>query len=217
MPNQPIPVTVDNFVRAETDLHLALDARQGGFGQFAHHRQPSAGGEGDAPDSLQSSGVFDLDAGPVTIVLPPAGERLMSLQVFDEDHYVRDVAQEAGFRSYAREPGGTRYLLARVRTAIDPHDPQDLARAHALQDAIQVLQAQPGRLETPNWDPVSQGAVREALRSLATTVPDQERSFGPRGRVDPVRHLIGVAAGWSDAARPERAQDEIPREPWRFP
>lgn len=212
--SQPIPVTVDNFVRAETDLHLAADAQQGGFGKFAHHREPVTL---DGRPVLQSSAVFDLDAGPVTIVLPEADGRVMSLLVFDEDHYVREAAKGAGWYSYAHEPGGTRYLLARVSLAVEPDDTADLRRAHALQEAMQVLQASPGRLETPNWDPVSQRAVREALRGLATTVPDQERSFGAKGKVDPVRHLIGVAAGWSDAVRPERSWREIPSEQWAFP
>jgi hypothetical protein len=39
-------------------------------------------------DTLYSRAVLDLDAGPATIVLPDAGERFMSLQVINEDHYV---------------------------------------------------------------------------------------------------------------------------------
>ena len=38
-------------------------------------------------DTLYASGVFDLDAGPVTITLPDAGKRFMSMQVIDEDEY----------------------------------------------------------------------------------------------------------------------------------
>jgi hypothetical protein len=35
--------------------------------------------------------VFDLDAGPVTVTLPDAGDRFLSLQVITEDHYVPEV------------------------------------------------------------------------------------------------------------------------------
>jgi len=35
--------------------------------------------------------VFDLDAGPVTISLPDAGKRFMTMIVIDEDHYVFTV------------------------------------------------------------------------------------------------------------------------------
>ena len=34
----PIPVTVDHFVRAETDMYFAQFAKRGGFGKFNHAR-----------------------------------------------------------------------------------------------------------------------------------------------------------------------------------
>ena len=36
-----IPVTPDNFNRAESDLMFADVVKDGGFGQFIHHRQPA--------------------------------------------------------------------------------------------------------------------------------------------------------------------------------
>jgi hypothetical protein len=36
-------------------------------------------------DTLYSSGVFDLDAAPITITLPDAGKRFMSTQVISQD------------------------------------------------------------------------------------------------------------------------------------
>jgi hypothetical protein len=38
--------------------------------------------------------------------------------------------------------------------------------------------------------------VRDALLVLATTIPDFKGAFGTKAEVDPVRHLIGTAAGW---------------------
>jgi hypothetical protein len=40
-------------------------------------------------DTLYSGAVFDLDAGPVTVRLPDAGKRFMSMQVINEDQYTR--------------------------------------------------------------------------------------------------------------------------------
>jgi hypothetical protein len=40
-PGAPIPVTVDNFIRAESDLYLANIAKDGGFGKFNHRREPA--------------------------------------------------------------------------------------------------------------------------------------------------------------------------------
>jgi hypothetical protein len=68
-----------------------------------------------------------------------------------------------------------------------------MKQAHALPDSIKVEQKDPGRFETPNWDPVSQKKVRDALLALGETVPDTKRMFGLRNQVDPVRHLIGSA------------------------
>ena len=47
-------------------------------------------------DTLYSPGVFDLDAGPVTITLPDAGKRFMSMQVINEDQYTPEVVYGAG-------------------------------------------------------------------------------------------------------------------------
>jgi Protein of unknown function (DUF1254) len=75
-----VPVTVDNFRRAESDLVFGASVKDGGFGKFVHHRELYAI---DAPivrpnrDTLYSLSVFDLDAGPVAITLPDAGKRFM--------------------------------------------------------------------------------------------------------------------------------------------
>ena len=78
-----IPVTPDNFNRAESDMVFAGLVKDGALGKFVHHREPLSI---DFPvvrpnrDTLYSMAVFDLDAGPVTITLPNAGTRFMALQ-----------------------------------------------------------------------------------------------------------------------------------------
>jgi hypothetical protein len=67
---------------------------------------------------------------------------------------------------------------------------------HALQDAIAVQQAGPGRFEVPDWNQDSLKKVRDLLLGLAETLPDTRRMFGTREQVDPVRHLIGSASAW---------------------
>jgi hypothetical protein len=192
-----IPVTPDNFNRAETDLNFAGSGGRQGLGRFQHYREPMSI---DFPivrpnrDTLYSLSVFDLDAGPVTVTLPDAGDRFMSMQVIDEDHYTPEVLYGAGSYTFTREKIGTRYVSLGVRILVDPGDPQDIAAVHALQDAISVAQpGGPGRFEVPNWDQASQTKVRDALLALADTLPDTRRTFGARDAVDPVRHLIGTA------------------------
>ena len=48
----------------------------------------------------------------------------------------------------------------------------------------------------PNWDQASQKKVRDALLVLATTIPNFSKAFGTKAEVDPIRHLVGTAAGW---------------------
>ncbi|TWI59562.1 uncharacterized protein DUF1214 [Bradyrhizobium huanghuaihaiense] len=50
--------------------------------------------------------------------------------------------------------------------------------------------------EIPNWDAASQKKVRDALLVLASTTGGFKNAFGPREQVDPIKHLIGTAAGW---------------------
>ena len=194
-------VTVDNFARAESHLYLAGVLKDSGIiGKFNHRREPASIDKQTVirlnRDTLYSSAVFDLDAGPVTITLPDSGKRFMSMQVINEDHYVPEVAYGAGTRTLTREKAGTRYVAVAIRTLVNPVDPADVEQVHKLQDAIKVSQESAGKFEVPNWDQASQKKVRDALLVLATTIPDFKGAFGTREQVDPVRHLIGTAAAW---------------------
>jgi hypothetical protein len=91
-----VRVTVENFARAETDNYLALNAKEAGVGKINHRREPASIDNQTVirlnRDTLYSFGVFDLNAGPVTVTLPNAGKRFMSLQIINEDHHVPFVA-----------------------------------------------------------------------------------------------------------------------------
>ena len=196
----PIHVSPDNFIRAETDMYFGNIAGTGGLGRFVHFRELSPLDNQlvvrQNRDTLYSPVLFDLDAGPVTVTLPDAGDRFMSMQVITEDHYVPEVIYTAGSHTFTGEDIGTRYVALPLRILVNPNDPADLDAVHALQDAVTVRQDSPGSFEIPDWDPVSQKQVREALIALFATLPDSKGMFGPEGEVDPVRRLIGAAAAW---------------------
>jgi hypothetical protein len=196
-----VPVTVDNFIRAESDLYFSgLMKDSGGMGKFSHRREPARIDNQTVirlnRDTLYSSAVFDLDAGPVTIAMPDAGKRFMSLMIISEDHYVPSVTYNPGPHTFTKEQVGTRFMAAAIRTLVDPADPKDIEQVHALQDQIKVTQKSPGKFETPNWDQASQKKVRDALLVLAATISGFKGAFGPKGQVDPIAHLLGTAAGW---------------------
>lgn len=194
------PVTVDNFKRAESDFYMGNFVKEAGLGKLSHRREPARIDNQTVirlnRDTLYSSGVFDLDAGPVTITMPDPGKRFMSLQVISEDHYVPAVYYGAGARKLTRENVGTRYVMAGIRTLVDPNDPKDIQQVHALQDAIKVSQSGPGKFEVPGWDSTSQKEIRDALLKLNDHTGGFSHAFGRKGEVDPVKHLIGTAAGW---------------------
>jgi hypothetical protein len=173
-----IPVTADNFNRAETDMYFAGAAKRGALGKFFHYRELPVESTVVRPnrDTLYSEAVFDLDAGPVKITMPNAGKRFMSMMAMNEDHYIYEVNYTPGNYSFTRPEVGTRYVFIGLRTLVDPADPNDMKQAQALQ--------------------ASQKKVREALLALNSTLPDLRRAFGSRVQVDPVRHLIGTAAAW---------------------
>ena len=197
-----VPVTADNFARAESDLYFGNAVKDaGGVGKMYHHREPMQIDKQTVirpnRDTLYSPAVFDLDAGPVTITLPDAGKRFRSMQVINEDHYVvGNVEYRPGTYTFDRKKVGTRYVLIALRTLVDPNDPKDIAQVHALQDATRISLKNSGKWEAPNWDQTSQKKVRDALLVLGSTIPDFKGAFGTKGQVDPIRHLIGSAVGW---------------------
>jgi len=200
-PGSFVPVTVDTFIRAESDRAFAGIVQQNGFGKFNHSRELTPLDKQVVPrqnrDTLYSSAVFDLDAGPVTITLPDAGKRFMTLMTIDQDHYVVEVVYDSKPHTYMREQVGTRYLFVAARTLVDPADANDVQQVHKLQDAIKVDRpGGPGRFEVPRWDQSAQKKLRDALLVLNETLPDLRRAGGRRGEVDPVRHLIATASAW---------------------
>lgn len=197
-----IIVTPDNFIRAESDLYMAGQMKDGAFGMLKHTRGPA---ELDRQlvvrlnrDTIYSAGVFDLDAGPVTLTFPDPGERFLSVLLINQDHYNPQVFYGGGTHTLTRENVGTRYVMVAVRILANPNDPEDMKTANALQDAIVASQpGGPGKFEVPDWDPVSQKMVREALVALSRTIPDLRYAAGPdKNAVDPVRRIATAASAW---------------------
>lgn len=206
--DEPVTVTAGNFNRAESHMYFKNVLKEGGAGAFHHIREVMPIDNQTVirgnRDTLYSSGVFDLDAGPVTVTLPAATGRFMSMIAIDEEQYALETVYGPGTFIYAKDRVGSRYVLLGLRTFVDPNDPKDVDAVHALQDAVTATQDSAGSFEFPNWDPVSQKAMRDELIERAARIPDTKGMFGPRGKVDPERHLIGSATGWGGNA-PEDA------------
>lgn len=203
----PQRVTLENFRRAETDTYFARFVKEGSLGKFVHQRDLVAIDDQAVirlnRDTLYSQALFDLDAGPVTITLPNAGKRFISMQMIDGDHYTTQVIYTPGPHTFERSKSDPRYLLALIRIFADPNDPADMQAVHKLQDAIKVEQKSPGKWEAPAWDQTSLKQIRDALNALAAANGglDSARMFGRKDEVEPTQHLVGTAAGWGGNPR----------------
>ena len=191
-------VTVDNFVRAETDEIMKAYVKAGGFGKFVHFREPTPLDKQDVVrmnrDTLYSMAVIDMTQ-PVTLIKPES-DRFQSFLLINQDHSMLPVIHEDGTFTIPPAFVKTRYLIVVVRTFVDANDPNDVAKANALQDELKVIQDDPGSFEIPEWDQSSLETVREAIKTLANTRTDTSPYFGQKALLNPLYHLLGTAAGW---------------------
>ena len=195
----PSIVTVDNFVRAETDVTFARTVAEGALGTLHHTREMTAVEHQKIirmnRDTLYSSGVFDL-ATPVIIHKPDPGQRFQSMLVISQDHSMLPVEHGGGTFELTQARVGTRYAMVVFRTFANPDDPQDMAAAHALQDRIRIEQASAGGFEVPTWDEASLAKIRDAINVLAASRTSTTPLFGDKAKLNPLDHLMGTAFGW---------------------
>ena len=204
-----IRVNADNFARAETDrMFHDLQASAGGIGRLLHHREPASIDDQTVirlnRDTLYSFAVVDAAAG-ATLTLPEHGDRYLSAMVVNEDHFVDAIFHDPGDYEITADRFGTPYVVVAVRTLVDPADPADVAAVAAIQDRISLTNDDATPFAYPDYDSASLDETRDALLTLARNLTAFDRTFGARGEVEPVRHLIGTAAGWGGLPTSEAA------------
>lgn len=193
-------VTADNFVRAETDRMFAdLQQDAGGVNVFRHNREPADIAHQTVirlnRDTLYSFAIVDISGG-ARLTVPEAGGRYLSVMIVDNDHHINEVFHDPGVYELTTEAFGTPYVAVAARVLVDPSDPADVAEVGRIQDGFAVDAASATPFVMPDYDPGSFDTVRGALLTLASSGLRSQGMFGRRGEVDPVRHLIGTAAGW---------------------
>jgi hypothetical protein len=210
-----IHVSVDNFVRAETDrMFDALGRAAGGVNRWQHRRGPASVDKQPVirsnRDTLYSTALVDISA-RATLTLPDAGERYLSVMVVNEDHYINRIFHDRGQYELSVEEFDTQFVLLAVRILVDPNDPGDLGAIAALQDKLGLEAGAASPFVLPDYDVPSLDSTRRALLDLSRGLTAFSRAFGAREDVDPVRHLIATAAGWGGL--PEREASYASVEP----
>jgi len=202
---EPIKVNVENYIRAESDFQIGTYAKTlGCFSKLVHQRDfYSVDNQLTVRvnrDTYYSFGVYDL-ATPVTITKPDPGDRFQSLMIINQDHSISPTIQGGGTFTYTQEKLGTRYMIVIFRTFANALDSEDQKIARALQDKIVIEQADPGKLELPNWDDVSRQKMMDAINVLAGSLSTTEGFFGEKGKIDPIKQLMGTAYGFAGNPR----------------
>jgi hypothetical protein len=204
--SREIPVTIDNFVRAATDIELGkYAALAGGVNRFFHFREPAP--VDNQPtirmnrDTLYSTAVVDISEG-ATLTLPDAGARYMSAMIVNQDHYINEVFHGGSTYRLGMETFDTPYLIVFMRALVDAADPDDVAAVNAIQDQMVIEAASSKPFIVPDYDEESYEALVEGLNAFTPFFTDAKGAFGANDEVDPVRHLINTAVGWGGL--PER-------------
>lgn len=233
VPTDLVPVTADNFVQAESHLYFSNVALNlGGFGKFYHYREPMPIDKQAVVranrDTLYSGAVFDLDAGPVTIVLPDAGGRFRSMFAISEEEYVPMVTYDAGSYTLTKEQIGSRYVLVGLRTLVDPNSPEDVAAVCALQDAVEVHQARVRDVPVDGFWSVSvynaDGYYQKNAQD-AYTINNLTAKKNADGSVTiqfggcdgSIPNCLPICPGWNYMVRLYRPRREILNGSWKFP
>ncbi|MDW4549472.1 DUF1214 domain-containing protein [Defluviimonas sp. D31] len=195
-----IPVTIDNFIRAATDLELGkYEALAGGVNRFFHFRAPTPVESQPTirmnRDTLYSTAVIDISEG-ATLTLPDVGDRYMTAMVVNQDHYIDEVFFGGGSYTLDMETFGTPYVIVFMRVLVDAADPEDVAAVNAIQDQMTVEAGSAKTFIVPDYNEEDFEGLVGAILGLGPFVPDSSGMFGARGEVGPVRHFIGTAGGW---------------------
>lgn len=207
MSPRPIPVTADNYARAETArMFAALASRAGGSNRWSHGREPTPIDVQTVirmnRDTLYSVNILDVSQG-ATITVPDAGDRYVSIMLVNEDHYVTRILHDAGSYELTADELGSEFVLAAARVLVDPQSPEDVAVVAAVQDGLIATSAASREYVSPDYDPATLREVTGALKTLGRGLTDFSMAFGRKDEVDRLTHLVGTAVGWGGLPRSE--------------
>jgi len=211
----PVWVNVDNFARAESDRMFASFVKEaGGVNRLHHRRAPTSVDHQPVirmnRDTLYSAAVVDISEG-AALTIPDGGKRYVSVMVVNQDHYINRVFHEPGRYTLTVEEFDTPWVAVAARVLVDPADTDDVAAVNNLQDKFVVEAASSSLFEPPDYDTASLEATHSSLLELARGLQGFDHAFGAKEDVNPVRHLLGTAAGWGGL--PDREARYIGVEP----
>jgi hypothetical protein len=203
---QTTTVTDENYALAETQIIFAdyikkIAAATGtdGVGVFMHNRKAADPKDRTIVrinfDTLYSFAVVDLKE-DLTLVMPETDGRYQSAWIISEEHYNPGAITTPGEHKITQKWVGTRYAQIVIRTQVNTHDPDDVAKVNALQDKVQLIQKDRGSyVASHSWDMDEVLKMRAKYMEIANTL-STDVMFGKKGEVSLRNHNAGTAYGW---------------------
>lgn len=196
---EPVIVTRDNFIRAETDRTFTDTQNLAGeVNKFFYIRTPTPLDQQTVVrmnrDTLYAGAIIDTSEGG-TITLPPSPDgRYMSILLIDNDHYSLGVIYDAGTHQL---PQGKGHIGALVRIQVfNPDDPAEIAKLNAWQDQLQMDVKSSAPFVSAQWDTPSLDATRAELEAETATFDNFEQAMAKQGQADPAQRLVATACCW---------------------
>lgn len=196
-----IPVTPDNYARAEVDESYKNIVADVGSNAFRHDRalmpldkQPAVTMN---RDTVYSFGVFYMPKG-TTITLPKSADnRYQSAMIMQNDDFTDQVFYAPGTFEIKSK---TEFAAVVMRTQINPGDPDDVRNVKVLQDGVKVNWPKgtvPKEYKIVDWDQASLKALRAQYQKEAAKLTNFNDTSGARGVIKPemLRLSASVALG----------------------
>ena len=197
--SEPMTVTPQTYIRAETDRQFAVIAKMaGGVNRFFHFRSPTPLDKQNVVrmnrDTLYSMAVVDTSKGATITVPELPKDRYVSVYLADNDHYVPFVIYSAGTHAL---PQDTKYLALGIRIQVlNPQDPEEIALINQLQDQFVIKANSADPVPDFKWDPQSLKALTSQYENDSAQYSSWKGMQGPRGKADEKTRHIAAAAAW---------------------
>ncbi|WNC72264.1 DUF1254 domain-containing protein [Thalassotalea psychrophila] len=194
-----VTVTKENYPTIETSRQFAIQVKNtGGVNKLDRFNGTTQVDNQPVirmnQDTVYTMGVVDVSEG-ATVTLPEVGERFMSLQFVDADHYIYPAEYGAGTYDI---PQNTDYVYVLIRIAAETGTDEETALISKLQEQIKI-NANSAKPYTPiNYNKASLAAThKELLAEFMTGKHDPLTMFNVKGVVNEEARQVGAAIGWA--------------------
>lgn len=194
---EKIPVTLENYEVAESDLAFYNVTKLVGMNTFFHF--PTGAFDLDNQtvvrmnrDTYYSAATIDTTQG-ATVTIPETNGRYLSVMVVQNDHYIDQVFLEPGTHEITSE---TDFAMVAMRIRANQSDPADDEAIAALRAGVKLAVGGDASHVRPNYDMEQLVALRDELSIEGTKLGTLMGMQGAHGAIEPMMHLYGTAIGW---------------------